>query len=78
MSRPADDRQANREAQAKAVRNAMPADMLTLCDELKDIMSCRLTHLQTPALTIGQPDTQPGLSLANIQIGELPARGRKC
>lgn len=73
MSRPADDRQ----AKAAQVREAMPADMLAFVDGWRDLdPACRLTWLQSDALTVGKP-TEAGIAVGEMVIA--PAKGvRKC
>jgi hypothetical protein len=72
MSRPADDRLADREAKAAAVRAAMPPDMLTLTTELRDLLDCRLTYLKTPTLTVGKPDQAAGYCVADMVLESVP------
>ncbi len=77
MSRPADNRQADREAKAAAVRDAMPADMLAFADELRDLMACRLTYLHTPTLTVGQRDQEPGICVGDMVVEAVAPVARK-
>lgn len=74
MSRNADDRQSDRQAQAAANREAMGPDMVAFVGECRDLMACNLVALTTPTFAIGQPDTTPGLCLADMVIESIPLR----
>ena len=74
MSRPAEDRQSVRQAQAEAVREAMGPDAAAFADECRALMACKLVALTTPTFAIGQPDTAPGLCVADMVIESLPGR----
>ena len=74
MSRPADDRQAARNAQALAVRDAMGPEAAAFAAECRELMDCRMVSLQTSALCIGKPDDEPGIAVGDMVIESLPTK----
>lgn len=77
---PAPPPSSDRDAQRQAVRGAMPEGMRTFCDECRDLLDARLTHLNAETLTIGQP-SDPGFPLDQMVIGDVVLTqkgGRRC
>ena len=77
MSRPADDRQAARNAQALAVRDAMGPEAAAFAAECRELMDCRLVSLQTPTLCIGKSNDEPGIAVGDMVIDPVKAANSK-